>query len=86
MTEPARDPSLYSFTDATLARRARDIVVDMRIRNKFARVPPPDVLFLHRKLGGLYLLLTRLRATVPVRKLIEQYLGSESSAQNDRAA
>ena len=86
VTEPVCNTRRYSFTDTTLARRARDIVIDMRIRNKFARVPPPDVLFLHRKLGGLYLLLTRLRATVPVRKLIEQYLGSESSAQNDRAA
>ena len=86
VTEPVSNTSLYSFTDTTLARRARDIVVDMRVRNKFARVPPPDILFLHRKLGGIYLLLTRLRATVPVRDLIEQYLGAGSPTHNEQAA
>ncbi len=86
VTEPVCNTSLYSFTDTTLARRARDIVIDMRVRNKFARVPPPDILFLHRKLGGIYLLLTRLRATVPVRDLIEQYLGAGSPTHNEQAA
>ena len=48
----------------------KDIVMEMRLDQKFARIPPPQVLFLHRKLGGLYLLLSRLRATIPVAGLI----------------
>ncbi len=44
-------------------------LVDMRLHNQHGRLPPPDLLFLHRKLGGLYLLLTRLRARVPVARL-----------------
>ena len=47
----------------------RDRLVDMRLHNNFWRMPPTGVLFLHRKLGGLYMLLTRLRATVAVRDL-----------------
>jgi hypothetical protein len=48
----------------------KSIVLDMRLDQKFGRMPPPEVLFLHRKLGGLYLLLSRLRATVPVAGMI----------------
>jgi hypothetical protein len=48
----------------------KDIVMEMRLNEKFARVPPPEILFLHRKLGGLYLLLSRLRARIPVAAVI----------------
>jgi hypothetical protein len=51
-----------------------DIVVEMRVREKFARIPPPEILFLHRKLGGLYLLLCHLRAKLPVKYLVEAYV------------
>jgi hypothetical protein len=36
--------------------------------------PPADALFLHRKLGGLYLLAAKLRAKVDVRSLFAPYL------------
>ena len=69
-TEPVRAGGHYSFTRSALADRMRDRLVDMRLHNKFWRLPPTGVLFLHRKLGGLYMLLTRLRATVAVRDLV----------------
>jgi hypothetical protein len=47
---------------------------------KYARLPPVDILFLHRKLGGLYLLLSRLRAQLPVRALLETHLHIRSPA------
>ena len=36
--------------------------------------PPADAVFLHRKLGGLYLLAARLRAKVDVHIILERYL------------
>jgi hypothetical protein len=36
--------------------------------------PPADALFLHRKIGGLYLLAARLKAKVNIRALIAPYL------------
>lgn len=69
-TEPARSSGDYAFGRSDLAERMKDSVMDMRLEQKFARIPPPQVLFLHRKLGGLYLLLSRLRATVPVAGII----------------
>ena len=73
-TEPARTGDSYAFGRTDLARRMQEIVVDMRLRNHYGQLPPTHVLFLHRKLGGLYLLLARLSATIPVRKLIRSYL------------
>jgi hypothetical protein len=36
-------------------------------------VPPAETLFLHRKIGGMYLLATKLRARVNLRALVEPY-------------
>jgi hypothetical protein len=36
--------------------------------------PPADAVFLHRKLGGLYLLAACLSAKVDVRMILERYL------------
>lgn len=68
-TEPVRAEGNYNFATSDLAERMRDRLVDMRLHNNFWRMPPTGVLFLHRKLGGLYMLLARLRATVAVRDL-----------------
>jgi hypothetical protein len=35
----------------------------------FSHAPPVDALFLHRKIGGLYLLAAKLRARVDIRAL-----------------
>jgi predicted unusual protein kinase regulating ubiquinone biosynthesis (AarF/ABC1/UbiB family) len=75
-TEPVRADGVYNFAASDLADRMRDRLVDMRLHSNFWRLPPAGVLFLHRKLGGLYMLLARLRATVPVRDLVDT-LGAE---------
>ncbi|MGB5669326.1 MAG: hypothetical protein WBM71_02125 [Sedimenticolaceae bacterium] len=58
--------------------RSRIELAIMRLSEKFARVPPPEISFLHRKLGGLYLLLRHLRARVPVAAVISPGLSSSS--------
>ena len=73
-TEPVRDQRPFVFRDTDLAQRMSEVVIGMRVREKFGRLPPTEVLFLHRKLGGLYLLLSRLGATLPVRTLLAPYL------------
>jgi predicted unusual protein kinase regulating ubiquinone biosynthesis (AarF/ABC1/UbiB family) len=73
-TEPVLANGTYAFRTSDLARRMSDIVVDMRLRDRYGRLPPTDILFLHRKLGGLYLLLTRIGARIALRELIEPYL------------
>ena len=85
-TEPARSDRDYAFAQSELASRMKNLVVEMRMRDRHARMPPPEVLFLHRKLGGLYLLLNRLRATVPVRELVERVLDGNAQQEPTRFA
>ncbi len=73
VSEPLRHPS-YRFGSTDLVSRMSKLLVQIRLQGEYGRLPPPDVLFLHRKLGGLYLLLVRLRAHVPVRELVRKYL------------
>ena len=75
-TQPLRTPGPYRFGSTDLAREMGDLVTQMRLKSRYSRVPPMDVLFLHRKLGGLYLLLSRLRATLDIGKLAQPYLDS----------
>jgi predicted unusual protein kinase regulating ubiquinone biosynthesis (AarF/ABC1/UbiB family) len=76
-TEPARTAGDYDFADATLAHRMREQIVELRLDREFSRMPPVEILFLHRKLAGLYLMLARLQARIPVQSLVTSYLAGE---------
>jgi predicted unusual protein kinase regulating ubiquinone biosynthesis (AarF/ABC1/UbiB family) len=69
-TEPARLASDYDFGRSDLAGRMSEVVLDMRLRKRFGQIPPADILFLHRKVGGLYLLLSRLNVKLPVHQYV----------------
>ena len=73
-TEPLRAAQPFVFGGSDMAQRMSDALLEMRLRDGFGRLPPTEVLYLHRKLGGLYLLLARLRAVVDVRALAAPYL------------
>jgi predicted unusual protein kinase regulating ubiquinone biosynthesis (AarF/ABC1/UbiB family) len=73
--EPARHVGVFDFASADLSERLSEQVFALRAEQGFGRMPPPDILYLHRKLGGLYLLCKRLGARVPVSELIDPYLG-----------
>ncbi len=74
--EPARQPMAYDFGRADLAQRMTARVMELRVAQGFARLPPPAILFLHRKLAGTYLLCARLSARVAVAPLIERALAT----------
>jgi predicted unusual protein kinase regulating ubiquinone biosynthesis (AarF/ABC1/UbiB family) len=80
-TEPARQPGVFDFAQADLSERLSEQVLSMRIEQGFGRLPPPDILYLHRKLGGLYLLCKRLSAQVAVTKLIAPYLAGKHAKE-----
>ncbi len=79
----ARQP--FSFADADYAARSRDVVLRFTERLRFSP-PPRDLLFLHRKLGGLFQLLKRLEVTLDLTPYWERMvvggrqLGASSSA------
>jgi predicted unusual protein kinase regulating ubiquinone biosynthesis (AarF/ABC1/UbiB family) len=73
-TEPARTKGGYHFGRSDLARRIGEKAMDLRLKERFGRLPPPAMLFLHRKLGGLYLLFSHLRAEIRVGDLMAPLL------------
>ena len=72
--EPLRHVGTYDFAGSDLPLRLRDAGMKLSMDRDFWHTPPADALFLHRKLGGLYLLAARLKAQVDVRLLAQPHL------------
>ena len=78
--EPLREAGAYDFANSNLAARIRDAGMALSMEHGHWHTPPADALFLHRKLGGLYLLATRLQARVPVQRLALPFLGDPNGS------
>ena len=73
--EPLRHRGHYDFAASGLAARARTLAFDLALRQGLLRrAPPPETMFLHRKLVGSFLLLARLGAHVDARSLVKPFL------------
>jgi predicted unusual protein kinase regulating ubiquinone biosynthesis (AarF/ABC1/UbiB family) len=68
--EPLRHEGPYDFPASNLPARVRDLGYDLAIRRGLVRAPPPQTIFLHRKLVGSFLLLARIGARVDARSLV----------------
>jgi predicted unusual protein kinase regulating ubiquinone biosynthesis (AarF/ABC1/UbiB family) len=64
--EPLRFDGAYDFGRSDLAARLRDAGMALGMERDFWHTPAADVLLLHRKMAGLYLLAARLQARVDV--------------------
>lgn len=74
--EPLRHRGRYDFPGSDLPSRVRDLGYDLVFRQSLVRAPPPETLFLHRKLVGGFLLLARIGARVDARALVLEVLGA----------
>ncbi|MCW8885357.1 MAG: AarF/ABC1/UbiB kinase family protein [Motiliproteus sp.] len=72
--ECLRHKGVFDFGHSDLAQRVADKAMELRLQQRYMHLPPTDVLFLHRKIGGTYLLCARLRAQVDVATLVAPYL------------
>jgi predicted unusual protein kinase regulating ubiquinone biosynthesis (AarF/ABC1/UbiB family) len=73
-TEPFRCDGAYDFGDSDLGMRLSAAGMELSMEKDYWHTPPADALFLHRKLGGMFMLASRLRARVDVRKLMHAHL------------
>jgi predicted unusual protein kinase regulating ubiquinone biosynthesis (AarF/ABC1/UbiB family) len=73
--EPLRHEGVYDFGRSQVPSRTRDLGFDLAFRKGFLRPPPPETVFLHRKLVGSFLLCARIRARVDVNALIRPLIG-----------
>jgi predicted unusual protein kinase regulating ubiquinone biosynthesis (AarF/ABC1/UbiB family) len=72
--EPLRHPGPYDFGESDLPSRAWTEGMDLAFEQGLIRSPPPETMFLHRKLVGSFLLCARLGARVDVRASILPFL------------
>jgi predicted unusual protein kinase regulating ubiquinone biosynthesis (AarF/ABC1/UbiB family) len=70
--EPLRFDGRYDFAESDVTLRLRDFGFALR-ETRFDHAPNPVIMFLHRKIGGMYMLATRLKAKVNVRDLLRQH-------------
>jgi predicted unusual protein kinase regulating ubiquinone biosynthesis (AarF/ABC1/UbiB family) len=70
---PLQQSTPFDFGQTDLAERLRDMGLAIGNERDLTHVPPPETLFLHRKIGGMYLLATKLRAQVALRPMLERY-------------
>lgn len=68
-----RGPAPFDFRGNDLAVRLRQAGLAIGGERELWHLPPPETLFLQRKIGGLYLLATRLGARVDVAALVARF-------------
>ena len=56
-----------------MARRMSELGEEVTAFRDFWQAPPTDAVYFHRKLGGMFLLASRLKARVNVHQLIKQF-------------
>ncbi|MGR2669057.1 ABC1 kinase family protein [Vibrio campbellii] len=72
--EPMLVDEPYNFKASGLAQKLREAGTILSMEQEYWHTPPADALFLHRKIGGMYLLAARIGAKVNIRQLVSPYL------------
>ncbi len=75
-----RNQGVFDFGNVATANAMRDEGMEIAVDRANWHIPPVDALFLQRKIAGVYLLATRLKARVDVRALIEAQLAQPVNA------
>ena len=71
--EPLSDDSAYDFGSTDLGKRLQEKGMSLSDNDAFWHVPPADSVFLHRKLGGMFLLSCKLKAKFNVHKIASEF-------------
>ncbi|MEZ5572846.1 MAG: AarF/ABC1/UbiB kinase family protein [Halioglobus sp.] len=72
--EPLRTDAPYDFVRSDMARNMSKLAEEVSSYREFWQVPPSDVMYFHRKLGGMFLLASRLKTKVNVHQLAQRWL------------
>jgi len=72
--EPFQSDQAFNFAESNLSERLAALSEQANGFKEFWQIPPTDILYLHRKLGGMYMLATRMGAQVNCHQLVQRYL------------
>jgi len=73
--QPLRQAGPFDFGATDIVQRLRDRGMAIAGNRDNWHIPPMDTLFLQRKIGGIFLLASRLKARVHIGPMLEPYLG-----------
>jgi predicted unusual protein kinase regulating ubiquinone biosynthesis (AarF/ABC1/UbiB family) len=71
--EPLYGESPYDFAASDLSSRLQEQGMQLGLEKEYAHTPLANAIFLHRKLGGLFLLAIKLKAKVDMQSLFAPY-------------
>ncbi|MEH6452659.1 MAG: AarF/ABC1/UbiB kinase family protein, partial [Psychromonas sp.] len=77
--EPLVSDENYDFAASSLAQRIKEKGLLINSQQEQWHTPPIDAVFIHRKLGGLYLLAAKLKANINIHRLFDKYVTKQSS-------
>jgi predicted unusual protein kinase regulating ubiquinone biosynthesis (AarF/ABC1/UbiB family) len=72
--EPFKHDSVFDFANSELSERLSELSDRAYGFKEFWQTPPTDILYLHRKLGGMFLLATRMQAQVNCHQLVKPWI------------
>ena len=72
--EPLRHEGVYDFAHSDMSKRMSALAEEVADYRDFWRAPPTDAMYFHRKLGGMFLLASRVKSRVDVHELIKRWL------------
>ena len=72
--EPLRHAGVYDFAHSDMSKRMSALAEEVADYRDFWRAPPTDAMYFHRKLGGMFLLASRVKSRVDVHELIKRWL------------
>jgi len=72
--EPLQQDELYDFAHSDMTRRMSELAERVFDFRDFWQAPPTDAVYFHRKLGGMFMLASRLKARVNVNQSISRFL------------
>ncbi len=77
--QAVRFDGAFDFGQTDIAARLRDAGLTIAVDRSFWHMPPMDTLFMQRKIAGVFLLASRLKARVNVRALIAPHAAANAA-------
>ena len=68
----------YDFGNSSIPQQLMQRIEPLKSDQSFWEVPPVDVAYIHRKIGGLFMLAARLNASVNVHEILVPWLQNRS--------
>ena len=72
--EPLRFDGDYDFAASDMPARLSELAQSAAAHSDFWHAPPTDVVYFHRKVGGMYMLASRMGARVNANRLMQDWL------------